>query len=106
MEVDVDMEGRAKALDKRDCAAQRLFDSLLPCTPPLPREQGSQGQSQANQLGLPGQQKAQAFGHRADPLAKRDGREDLIAQVGGRVGHPTRRTGRTDAAVVAGKGAP
>lgn len=106
MEMDVDVEGRAKALDKRDRAAQGLFDSSLPCTPPLSSEQRSQEQvqSQANQLGLPGQQKAQPFGHRADPLAKWDCREDMVPQVSSRVCHPTRRTGRTDAAVFAGKG--
>ena len=82
--------------------------SLIPCLRAHRRCQANsarknRGHSQANQLGLPGEQRAQAFGHRADPLAKRDCRKDRVAQVGGRVCHSTCRTGRTDAAVFAGK---
>ena len=49
------------------------------------------------------QEVAQALGHRQHPLAHRQRREDLVDQMGGRLGHAPRVAGGTHAAAFAGK---
>ena len=104
MEMQIEIERAAEALghDDRATAAR--------CARPLWPRVRSHGQQRAHEdapdggteLGVEGQQIADAEGEREHPLADRHVRQHVVDQVRGCVGHAPAATGRTETAALAG----
>jgi len=106
VEVDVEIEGRAEALDSVDRARAAALRSECLDASAVEAEDGVQeaaahGRAQCRPAG---EQVAQAPGQGEHPLAHGDPRQDVIAKVGGRLGHATSSAGGTEPPSLAGEG--
>jgi len=104
--VAVQVEEGAESLAEGDGAAHRLLDSESAGSASLPGEDLSQVEVQdvTEESVVAGQQKPDAAGKADDPLAVRGGRQDVVDQMGGGVGHAPGGARRADAAALAGEG--
>ena len=106
MEVQVQIQGRAKSLDASDGSAERFYDSLPASAASLPSKQCAQKQRerQTDQLGPPCEQKAELHRQCQYPLPNRNGRKHTVPKVCCKVGHPPAGTRRTKPPILAGEG--
>jgi len=107
LEMDVQVERRAEALEERHGAA--LFRTQVPALPNAPaqlREERSQERAQnvAREAGVGGAAVAQRVGEGEDPLADRYLGEHAIDEVRGGVGHAASAAGGAEAAALAARG--
>jgi hypothetical protein len=106
MEMDVELEAAAEALD--DCQRARLaaLDAVGARRARIERDEGAGKHAQhgAAQGMIPGQTVAQAIGERQDPLTYRHVREHLLDECSGVFGHAAPATARAEATALAREG--
>jgi hypothetical protein len=91
VQVDVQVGGRAKTLDQRDCAAMALRGLEPDVVQQMARDHALHHlQHRRDQLGLCGRQQTQRDGQREHPLAHRHLWDDVLDQMGGGLRHPAR----------------
>jgi len=106
VEVHVQVQPAAKALDDREGARAPIADTMavglasveLTQCPRVHRQHGS------GETMVPCKQIPQPVGQREDPLAHRNGRQDVIDQVHGALHHPSATAARAEAAAFVGEG--
>ena len=107
VEVNIQVERRAEALDESNRAALLGPDSPLPLHPPSKlREQGSEEGAKhgARELRVVGTAVTEGIGQRKHPLPNRDLGQDSIDQVRGGICHSTSAAGRAETAALAREG--
>ena len=106
MEMDVELEAAAEALDDRQRARLAGPDAVGARSARMEREEGAGTHAQhgAAQGMIPGQTVAQAIGQREDPLTSRRLREHRLDECRRVFGHAAPATARAEAAALAGEG--
>ena len=102
----VQIEGRAEALDLVDGAREATVDAVRQGLAGVETEDRAQEDPPhgAAQLGVEGEQVAQAPGERDHPLPLRDLGQDVVHQMRRALGHPAPPARRTEAATLAREG--
>ena len=106
VEVDVEIEGAAEALNDRHGAAAAIGDAVSPSAMPEEPEHHSQRDADdgATQLVIPSDQVPQPMRQTQDPLSNRHIRKHMIDQMRRPLGHPATAAPRAEAAALARKG--
>src|SRR5207249_641107 len=103
VEVDVQLEATAEALDHRHGAAPPIGHAPATRAAAIEPEHGAHrdAEDRAAERVIVGEKVAQAVRQREHPLAYGDVRQDVIDEVGGLLGHPPAATTGTEAASLA-----
>ncbi len=105
VEVEVGVQRRTESVQERDGAELGLGrgarTALAEEGPDRPQEDA---EHPSGERGIAGQEGPQPLRQREDPLAHRQRRQDLVAQMGGDLDRAARVAGGADAATLAGEG--
>ncbi len=98
VEMDVEVDGASRALDRGDAAGPRIDHPQAPCAPSLVGEDGAGEhveQARGERWVARGEE-AHLAGKGEDPLAHRDGRQDVADEVVGSILHASGRARGAD----------
>ncbi len=106
MQVGVEIERSTEPLHDDHGASPRVNDARLTGPSPEESEDGAHrdGRDRPTQVMVPRQQVAQRMWERQHPLSHRHVREDVVAQMGGALGHPPSGTAGTHGPPLTGEG--
>jgi hypothetical protein len=106
MEVDVEVEPAAEALDDGERASVAIRDAVLAGLAAIEVQERPDKDTEdgAAEAVVPGEQIAQPVGQAEDPLPHGDAGQHAVHEAGGALGHAPAAAARTEAAPLAGKG--